>query len=64
MAPLLRLTSADLVDLGIADAVIPDDVEATVAAVVAALDGAVAGDRAVRLQAATDRWLTTEPPGP
>ena len=57
VAPLLHLTAADLVDLGIADAEVPDAVDATVAAVTIALDEAVPGDRAVRLQAATDRWL-------
>lgn len=57
VAPRLRLTSRDLVDLGIADASVPDDIDATVAAVTEALDEAVPGERAARLDAATRRWL-------
>lgn len=57
VAPLLRLTAADLVRLGIADALVPDSLEATVPAVHAALDGATPGDRARRLDAATAAWL-------
>jgi acetyl-CoA carboxylase alpha subunit/acetyl-CoA carboxylase beta subunit len=64
VAPLLRLTAPDLVDLGIADATVPDDVDATVAAVVDALAAAQPGDRAARLDAATQRWLRTGPPEP
>ncbi len=61
VAPLLKLTAADLHDLGIADAVVPDDLDATVAAVHRALAEAVPGDRAARLDAATARWLRTGP---
>jgi acetyl-CoA carboxylase carboxyl transferase subunit beta len=57
VAPLLRLTSTDLVGLGIADAQVPDGLDETVAAVGAALAEAEVGDRAKRLQAATHRWL-------
>lgn len=57
VAPLLRLTAADLVGFGIADELVPDPVEATVVAVHAALGGAVVGDRARRLDAATAAWL-------
>ena len=57
VAPLLRLTAADLVEFGIADAVVPDGVEATVAALGVALDEAEVGDRARRLDAATQAWL-------
>lgn len=57
VAPLLRLTAADLVGLGIADELVPDPVETAVAAVHAALGGAVVGDRARRLDAATAAWL-------
>ena len=57
VAPLLHLTAADLVGFGIADALVPDAVDATVAALVKALDGAVAGRRSERLDAATRAWL-------
>ena len=59
VAPLLRLTAEDLVSLGIADTVVPDDTGATVAALVAALDEAEVGDRGRRLDAATAAWLRT-----
>jgi acetyl-CoA carboxylase carboxyl transferase subunit beta len=57
VAPLLKLTSADLAALGIIDEVIPEGQSALDAAVVAALDSAVAGDRERRFDAATARWL-------
>jgi acetyl-CoA carboxylase carboxyl transferase subunit beta len=57
VAPLLRLTSADLVGFGIADAVVPDGLDPTVQAVDRALGEAVPGDRARRLDAATAAWL-------
>jgi len=57
VAPLLRLTAEDLAGFGIADAVISDGLDATVAAVDQALAEAVAGDRARRLDAATAAWL-------
>ncbi|HEY4375891.1 MAG TPA: carboxyl transferase domain-containing protein [Acidimicrobiales bacterium] len=53
----LGLTSADVVALGIADAVIPDDIDATVAAITAALADAKPGQRDLRLDAASRRWL-------
>jgi acetyl-CoA carboxylase carboxyl transferase subunit beta len=57
VAPLLRLTSQDLAGFGIADAVVPDAVDETVAAVERALAEAVVGDRGRRLDAATAVWL-------
>jgi acetyl-CoA carboxylase alpha subunit len=57
-ADLLRLTAADLVALGIADAIVPEhDPAAVDAAIAEALDGAVPGARLSRLDAATARWL-------
>jgi acetyl-CoA carboxylase carboxyl transferase subunit beta len=58
VTPLLRLTAQDLVELGIADAIVRDGIEDTVVAVRSALEVARAGDRAVRLDAATARWLS------
>lgn len=57
VAPLLHLTAADLVGFGIADALVPDTVDETVAAVHAALRAAQVGHRADRLAAATAAWL-------
>jgi acetyl-CoA carboxylase carboxyl transferase subunit beta len=57
VAPLLRLTSDDLVGFGIADEVVPDGIDATVAAVERALGAATMGDRRRRLDAATAAWL-------
>ena len=57
VAERLRLTSSDLVALGVADEVIGDDQEALNAAVHKALGDAVVGDRERRLTAATARWL-------
>ena len=57
VAPLLRLTAADLVGFRIADASVSDGLGATVDAVVAALGEARTGDRARRLDAATEAWL-------
>lgn len=69
VAGLLRLTSADLLDLGIVDAVVPEADGATASGVVAptvqavraalrALDGAPVGQgRRDRFDAATARWL-------
>jgi acetyl-CoA carboxylase carboxyl transferase subunit beta len=54
----LRLTPADMVDLGIADGVLPDgDVEAVLGAVEHAFDTAAVGDRLRRFDTATQRWL-------
>ena len=65
VAASLRLTSADALDLGIIDAVVPDGVDATVAAVVSALDelaGQEAGTaRRARADQATQRWLVEGP---
>lgn len=63
VAPLLRLTAADLVGFGIADAVVADDRDTTVAAVVAALAEAQVGDRSKRLDAATATWLRSTSDG-
>ncbi|HEY3144567.1 MAG TPA: carboxyl transferase domain-containing protein [Acidimicrobiales bacterium] len=60
VAERLRLTSSDLVDLGIADEVIPDGQDALDLAVAKALDIAVVGDRTRRLDTATARWLIEE----
>jgi acyl-CoA carboxylase subunit beta len=57
VAERLRLTSGDLVALGIADGVIPEDGGSLQPAVVTALEEATAGDRNRRLDAATRRWL-------
>jgi len=54
----LRLRPADMVELGIADGVLPDDdVDAVAAAVDAAFDEAKAGDRLTRFDDATLRTL-------
>lgn len=57
MAGRLRLTSTDVVELGIADAVVPEDGPDLAAAVGTALEEAVAGDRTRRFDRATARWL-------
>ena len=61
VAPLLKLTSADLLALGIVDEVVPDGLDETVAALLATLadaDGsAAAGDRRKRFDRATNAWL-------
>ena len=56
----LALTSADLLGLGIVDAVIPDGLEETGAAIVAALDATRVGDRLRRVDAVSERWIRTE----
>jgi acetyl-CoA carboxylase alpha subunit len=53
----LKLTAADLLSLGIVDAVLPEDEAAVRAAIVDALGSAVPGDRRRRADAATARWL-------
>ena len=61
VAEQLRLTSADLVDLGIADAVLPDGVAGSAAAIrelIGRIDQVDIGARDSRLNAATARWLT------
>src|SRR4029453_8285779 len=57
VAERLHLTARDLVDLGIADQVIPEDREGFEAAIVEALTTAEVGTRERRLDAATARWL-------
>ncbi len=51
----LHLTSGDLLALGIADAVVPDDPTELGPVVVAALEGAEPGDRLTRFDAVSDR---------
>lgn len=58
VAELLKLTSADLVELGIIDEIIPDDPDATVRAIIRALDEAVIGQRRSRFDEASARWIT------
>ncbi|HVX19394.1 MAG TPA: carboxyl transferase domain-containing protein [Acidimicrobiales bacterium] len=53
VAPKLRLTSGDLLELGIVDAVVPDTTAAVIDAVSRALDEAQPGDRARRTDAAS-----------
>ena len=53
VAERLKLTAADLIDLGIIDGVVRDRDE-----IIDALSHAKAGDRLTRTDAATARWLT------
>lgn len=58
VARRLRLTASDVVELGIADAVVSEaDVAAVDAAIADALDHAAPDGRLVRLERATKRWL-------
>ena len=57
VAERLRLTSADLLDLGIVDEVVPEADGALAAAIGRALDTATPGDRHTRFDNATARWL-------
>jgi len=57
VAGLLKLTSADMAELGIVDEVIPEGQSALDRAIAAALDAAVVGERERRFDAATARWL-------
>lgn len=57
VAPLLKLTAPDLLELGIVDAVVPETAGALARAVADALAGAVPGDRQRRVDAATARWV-------
>ncbi len=59
VSELLRLTSTDLEALGVVDAVVPDEVEGVVAAVVDALGDAEVGRRRERFDRVASRWLTT-----
>ena len=58
VADRLRLTSADLLELGIVDEAIDEDDETLHDAVLRALDAAAIGDRRTRFDGATQRWLT------
>jgi acetyl-CoA carboxylase alpha subunit len=58
VAELLKLSSADLMQLGLADDVIAEGQDALDAAVARALSEATAGERESRFDAATARWLT------
>jgi acetyl-CoA carboxylase alpha subunit len=57
VADRLRLTSRDMLSLGIVDDVIAEGQTALDAAVDAALESAVAGEREARLDRVTSRWL-------
>jgi hypothetical protein len=48
--------------LGIVDAVVPDDIDETVKAIVTALDEAQPGDRLRRMDAASARWVRAPQP--
>lgn len=56
---MLGLTADEVVELGVADAVVPDGGEGLRSAVLEALAGAVPGQRLERLDAATERWLVS-----
>jgi acetyl-CoA carboxylase carboxyl transferase subunit beta len=62
VAEQLRLASTDLLELGIVDAVVPDDIDETVKAIVTALDEAQPGDRLRRMDAASARWVRAPQP--
>jgi acyl-CoA carboxylase subunit beta len=53
----LRLTSGDMLDLGVVDEVIGEDQGALNEAVARALQGATSGERRRRWDAVTTRWL-------
>jgi acyl-CoA carboxylase subunit beta len=57
VAHLLGLTSSELLRLGVVDAVVPEGQDALDAAVARALDEAKAGEREVRFDRMTARWL-------
>ncbi|TML86921.1 MAG: acetyl-CoA carboxylase carboxyl transferase subunit beta [Actinobacteria bacterium] len=57
LAARLRLTSTDLLDLGIVDEVVREDSASMCRALVAALDAARPGDRRRRFDEVTARWL-------
>lgn len=58
VAEHLRLTSSDLLEMGIVDAIVPDAVDATVEAIITALDEARPGDRLHRMDDASVRWVS------
>ena len=57
LAARLRLTSTDLLDLGIVDEIVGEDSASLCRALVAALDAARPGDRRRRFDEVTARWL-------
>ena len=57
VAEVLKLTSADMAELGIVDGVIAEGQSALDTAVAAALESAEPGDRERRFDAVTARWL-------
>lgn len=57
VAEQLKLTSADLSALGIADVVVAEDLSSIRVALARALDQITPGDRVRRIDAATARWL-------
>ena len=57
VADSLRLTSADMLDLGVVDGIVPEGQAALDAAVADALDQAEVGERERRFDRATARWL-------
>jgi acyl-CoA carboxylase subunit beta len=59
VADSLKLTSGDMLALGVVDDVIAEGQTALDAAVAAALDGARPGQREARFDIATARWLTS-----
>ena len=58
VTPELRLTSGDLVDLGIVDAAVDETADAMRSAIIGAVGDARPGDRRRRFDGATTRWLT------
>jgi len=58
VAELLKLTSADLLGLGIIDEIVADDKQATIAAIIRSLDDAEIGRRRSRFDEASARWIT------
>jgi acetyl-CoA carboxylase carboxyl transferase subunit beta len=57
VADLLRLTSADMLALGVVDTIIAEGQTALEVAVAAALDTAVPGEREARFDRVTARWI-------
>lgn len=57
VAPLLRLTSSDLLELGIVDAIVDETPRSLALAVTEALANTTVGDRRRRFDGATARWL-------
>ncbi|MCU1462209.1 MAG: Acetyl-CoA carboxylase carboxyl transferase subunit beta [Acidimicrobiales bacterium] len=57
LAERLRLTSRDLVEMGIADATVAEDADAMAGAISDALAAAEPGDRRRRFDTVTEKWL-------